>query len=217
MIVRGPVVTREYVTRPEANALAKIAAGPDVWHRMGDAGYLDAQERFWFCGRVAHRVLTAAGPMYPIPCEAIFKQHADVRRGALVGVGPPARQRPVMILEPQPGRMPAGRHARQAWLEEVRRLGREQSVDRGNRRFPRPSGLSRGHPPQREDISGEAGRLGCGEDREAALTIQRGYHAKAQDAKARRHEEEGGGWIDSRATAVSAVARMRPVASPRTA
>ena len=42
------------------------------WHRMGDAGYLDAQDRFWFCGRVAHRVLTAEGPLYSIPCEAIF-------------------------------------------------------------------------------------------------------------------------------------------------
>ena len=128
LIVHGPVVTREYVTRPEANRLGKIGAGPLVWHRMGDAGYLDRQGRFWFCGRVAHRVLTAAGPMYPIPCEAIFRQHADVRRAALVGVGPPPRQRPVMILEPQPGRMPAGRHARQAWLEEVRRLGREHPL-----------------------------------------------------------------------------------------
>ena len=108
LIVCGPVVTREYVTRPEANRLGKIAGGPDVWHRMGDAGYLDRQGRFWFCGRVAHRVLTAAGPMYPIPCEAIFRQHADVRRAALVGVGPPPRQRPVMVLEPQPGRMPGG-------------------------------------------------------------------------------------------------------------
>ncbi len=50
-------MTREYVTRREWNALAKIADGPDVWHRMGDAGYLDDRERFWFCGRVAHRVL----------------------------------------------------------------------------------------------------------------------------------------------------------------
>ena len=95
---------------------------------MGDAGYLDGRERFWFCGRVAHRVLTPAGPMYPIPCEAIFRQHADVRRAALVGVGPPGRQRPVMILEPVAGRMPARPAARQAWLEEIRRLGAENPL-----------------------------------------------------------------------------------------
>ena len=80
-------MTREYVTRTEANALAKIADGPRVWHRMGDVGYLDEQGRFWFCGRMAHRVQTAAGPMFTIPCEAIFNQHPAIYRSALVGVG----------------------------------------------------------------------------------------------------------------------------------
>ena len=89
LIVRGPTVTREYFTGTAKRiAIGKIAeVGAAVWHRMGDAGYLDAEERFWFCGRVAHRVLTAAGPMYPICCEAVFNQHPDVFRSALVGVG----------------------------------------------------------------------------------------------------------------------------------
>ena len=99
LIVRGPQVTREYVTRVEANALAKIVDGDSVWHRMGDTGYLDEQERFWFCGRVAHRVLTEQGPLYPVRCEAIFNEHPDVFRSALVGVGPPGRQRPVIVVE----------------------------------------------------------------------------------------------------------------------
>ena len=58
LIVQGPVVTREYVTRSDANALAKIADGSNFWHRMGDVGYLDQAHRFWFCGRMAHRVTT---------------------------------------------------------------------------------------------------------------------------------------------------------------
>ena len=123
LIVRGPVVTRRYVTRVESNALAKIADGSDVWHRMGDCGYLDSHERFWFCGRVAHRVLSAAGPMYPVCCEAIFNQHPDVRRTALVGIGPPGRQRPVLIVEPLAPRMPGGRRQREALLGQLRRLG----------------------------------------------------------------------------------------------
>ena len=88
LIVQGPMVTRRYVTRTEANALAKIADGADVWHRMGDSGYLDQADRFWFCGRVAHRVLTPAGPMYPVCCEAIFNQHPDIRRSAAGGRRP---------------------------------------------------------------------------------------------------------------------------------
>lgn len=99
LIVTGPQVTREYVTRKEWNDLAKIADGDRIWHRMGDAGYLDSQGRFWFCGRVAHRVLTAEGPMYTIPCEAIFNQQPEVFRSALVGVGPAGNQIPVIVVE----------------------------------------------------------------------------------------------------------------------
>jgi len=90
---------------------------------MGDSGYLDAEDRFWFCGRVAHRVLTAGGPMYPVRCEAIFNQHPDVRRSALVGVGPLGRQRPVILIEPHRGRMPKSRHERMALLDVIRELG----------------------------------------------------------------------------------------------
>jgi len=123
LIVQGPVVTQEYVTRLESNALGKIVGEGGIWHRMGDSGYLDKMGRFWFCGRVAHRVLTAHGPMYPIPCEAIFNQHPAIRRSALVGVGPAGRQRPVVVVEPKPGCMPAGRRTRNELLGEIWQLG----------------------------------------------------------------------------------------------
>ena len=80
LIVRGPVVTARYVTRTESNRLHKIPDGNTVWHRMGDVGYLDARDRFWFCGRKSHRVTTAAETLYTIPCEAIFQQHERVYR-----------------------------------------------------------------------------------------------------------------------------------------
>jgi olefin beta-lactone synthetase len=122
LIVTGPQVTRAYVTRTQWNALSKIADGSTIWHRIGDSGYLDDQDRFWFCGRVAHRVLTPDGPMYPVCCEAIFNQHAAIRRSALVGVGPAGCQRPVIILEPHQGQMPKGSKQREALLAEIRKL-----------------------------------------------------------------------------------------------
>ena len=123
LVVSGPVVTRRYVTRREWNALSKILGpGGSIWHRMGDAGYLDERGRFWFCGRVAHRVRTAAGTMYSVRCEAIFNNHPDVFRSALVGVGSPGRQRPVIIAEPHAGRMPRGRQARERLFAELRAL-----------------------------------------------------------------------------------------------
>ncbi|MFZ1932428.1 MAG: AMP-binding protein [Thermoguttaceae bacterium] len=131
LIVTGPQVTRAYVTRTQWNALSKIADGPAVWHRIGDSGYLDDRDRFWFCGRVAHRVLTADGPMYPICCEAIFNQHPAIRRSALVGVGPAGRQRPVIILEPRQGEMPKGPKQREALLAEIRQLAAANPLTAG--------------------------------------------------------------------------------------
>ena len=115
LMVRGPVVTQEYVTRTECNPLHKVREGEAVWHRMGDVGYLETTasgQRFWYCGRKAHRVVTEHGTLYTEICEAIFNQHPWVYRSALVGVGPSGRQRPVVFVEPWPERY---RQARRRW------------------------------------------------------------------------------------------------------
>lgn len=120
LIVAGDVVTREYVTRREANREHKIRDGAAIWHRIGDVGYLDAQDRFWFCGRKAHRVITPQGVLYTIPCEAIFNQLKEVYRSALVGVGDPGAQRPVIVVETWPEHRPATKKQREALLQALR-------------------------------------------------------------------------------------------------
>lgn len=130
LIVRGDVVSREYVTRREANAVAKIADGSTVWHRMGDVGYFDEQHRFWFCGRMAHRVQTAAGTMFSVPCEEIFNQHPSVYRSALVGAGQGIEKRPVIVVEPWPEHRPCCRGARRQLLEELRNLAKRHELTR---------------------------------------------------------------------------------------
>ena len=102
IVVRGSVVTREYYRKPEPTRLSKIPAGDTFWHRMGDVGYFDDTGRLWFCGRKAHRVETESGPLFTIPCEAIFNQHPCVFRSALVGVGPRGQQKPVICIELEP-------------------------------------------------------------------------------------------------------------------
>ncbi len=98
--VKGSVVTHAYFNRPEATALAKI---PDpaggFWHRMGDLGRRDAKGRIWFYGRKSHRVRTREGTLFTIPVEAIFNVHPAVRRTAVVGVGKPGEQVPVLCVE----------------------------------------------------------------------------------------------------------------------
>lgn len=126
LIVRGPVVTSRYVTRVEANATAKIHDGAGYWHRMGDAGYLDDRDRFWFCGRTAHRVQTESGTLYTDPVEGVFNQHRDLHRSALVGVGPVGKQQPVVIVEPH-----RGLATQQSQLfEELRELALKHDVTR---------------------------------------------------------------------------------------
>ncbi|PIQ96259.1 MAG: AMP-dependent synthetase [Nitrospinae bacterium CG11_big_fil_rev_8_21_14_0_20_56_8] len=99
IVVKGPWVTREYFNRDEANRLAKIKDGDTVRHRMGDVGRIDDLGRIWFYGRKSQRVLTAQGPRFTLPCEAIFNRHPEVKRSALVGLGQPGNQEPVIVIE----------------------------------------------------------------------------------------------------------------------
>ncbi|HBI16304.1 MAG TPA: peptide synthase [Desulfobulbaceae bacterium] len=99
IVVSGPVVSRAYDHDEAETRAAKIPDGTGFWHRLGDMGYLDDQSRLWFCGRKAHRVRTAGGVLYTIPCESIFNEHPAVRRSALVGVGKTGEQWPVLIVE----------------------------------------------------------------------------------------------------------------------
>ncbi|HEY1791979.1 MAG TPA: fatty acid CoA ligase family protein [Opitutaceae bacterium] len=96
IVVRGPVVTREYDGLPGATADAKIPGpGGGVWHRMGDCGRIDASGRLWFLGRRVERVQTAEGTLFTEPCEQVFRAHPRSRRCALVGVG----GRPALVAE----------------------------------------------------------------------------------------------------------------------
>jgi acyl-CoA synthetase (AMP-forming)/AMP-acid ligase II len=142
LIVQGGVVTTEYVTRIDANAFHKIQDGGKFWHRMGDVGYLetgfaanDRNQRFWFCGRKSHRVQAAEGTLFTIPCEAIFNQHEQIYRSALVGVGNPGQQRPVIIAEPWPEKRPREEEAKQRLLSELAALGAKHSHTAGIKDF----------------------------------------------------------------------------------
>ncbi|MDR3580453.1 MAG: fatty acid CoA ligase family protein [Oryzomonas sp.] len=98
--VRGPQVSRAYLNRPDATRLAKIPdADGGVWHRMGDVGYRDNSGRIWFCGRKSHRVVTSRETLFTVSVEGVFNTHPAVFRTALVGVGMPGSQQPVLCVE----------------------------------------------------------------------------------------------------------------------
>jgi acyl-CoA synthetase (AMP-forming)/AMP-acid ligase II len=124
--VAGPTATDSYFNRDAATALAKIReplpdGGERIVHRMGDLGWIDAEGRLWFCGRKSQRVVVdAATTLCTEQVEPVFDTHPDVRRTALVGVGAPGAQRPVLCVELRKG-IARGGHARIA--DELRHLG----------------------------------------------------------------------------------------------
>lgn len=142
LIVRAPQVTREYFENPCANDLGKIEDPCGRWHRMGDVGYFDEQARFWFCGRLGQRVVTPRGTLFTDPCEGVFNDHPDVRRSALVGVGPAGCALPVIVIEPEPGKWRHRKRAHDRFVEELRVLARKHPHTAGiefflfRRRFP---------------------------------------------------------------------------------
>ncbi|MBD8525857.1 olefin beta-lactone synthetase [Pseudomarimonas arenosa] len=130
--VAGPSATDEYFRRPEATALAKIrerlADGSErIVHRMGDLGWFDDHGRLWFCGRKSQRVDSADGPLFTEQVEPVFNLHPQVRRSALVGIGPRGQQRAVLCVELEPT---AGKPDLKALTRELRALGERHAHTR---------------------------------------------------------------------------------------
>lgn len=135
ILVSGPMVTREYDGLPGATAEAKVRDNDTFWHRMGDLGYLDAEGRLWFCGRVAERVVTAEKTLYTDPCEAVFNQVSGVFRTALIGLGEKGRQTPALVVEPDPSAFPGNAAEREAFRRRLREQGTRYETTREIRTF----------------------------------------------------------------------------------
>jgi len=116
--VSGEVVTSSYFEKEIDTQNAKILTDGKLYHRMGDLGYLDDLGYLWFCGRKAHRVKN----LYSIPCEAIFNNHPEVKRSALIEYN----TKPALVIERADQKIPKGLK-RQTFEEELKNLGKNYS------------------------------------------------------------------------------------------
>jgi acyl-CoA synthetase (AMP-forming)/AMP-acid ligase II len=62
----------------------KFRVNDVVWHRTGDAGYLDWQGRLWLLGRCAARIEDAQGTLFPFSVECAAYQEPAVRHAAVI-------------------------------------------------------------------------------------------------------------------------------------
>ncbi|MEJ6397352.1 AMP-binding protein [Yoonia sp. 208BN28-4] len=81
--VAGDHVNAGYLD-PAHNAENKVRDGDTIWHRTGDAGYLDDQGRLWLLGRHGSAVQTDQGPLYPFAIETAARLWPGVDAAALV-------------------------------------------------------------------------------------------------------------------------------------
>jgi acyl-CoA synthetase (AMP-forming)/AMP-acid ligase II len=124
IIATGPSVTREYDGLPEATRLAKISDGGRIWHRMGDLGALNLEGRLFFFGRRVEKVRTAEGDLPTESLEPAFRQHPQVFRCALIGLGAAPQQTPALVVEPRAGSFPETDAARERFVAELREFAK---------------------------------------------------------------------------------------------
>jgi acyl-coenzyme A synthetase/AMP-(fatty) acid ligase/pimeloyl-ACP methyl ester carboxylesterase len=72
------------------------------WHRTGDIGHLDEHGQIWVEGRIQHVIVSATGPIAPVGPEQDIEQLPEVRRAAVVGVGPHGLRQAVAVVETVP-------------------------------------------------------------------------------------------------------------------
>lgn len=87
----------------------------NLFHRMGDLGYQDLQGNFWFCGRLAERIVTKERIFYPDVCERIFLQQSFLERSALIGLTIDGEVQPALIVQIK-------KHVQLNWEEIVKKL-----------------------------------------------------------------------------------------------
>lgn len=105
------------------------------WHHTGDVGHLDASGRLWVEGRLAHVLLTSQGVLTPVAAEQSAESLPEVRRAALVAVGPAGTAAPVLVIEASANT--AALEARQSASAFKRAL-----LDRVPGRFPIAEGVA---------------------------------------------------------------------------
>lgn len=86
ILIRGPIVMREYWRRPEATA----AVLSDGWLHTGDLGTVDAEGRLYITGRLKEIIVLSSGKnLYPEEIESHYRHSPFIRELCVMGLSRP--------------------------------------------------------------------------------------------------------------------------------
>ena len=126
VLLNGPHVIKRYIGNDRANKETKLKDSQgEIWHRTGDLGYFDSNERIWLVGRTFDQVPVGENLKPTFPFEHKIENSIGGRRAALVLH--PVTNRPTMVTEVEVS------EKTQKWLSEknmdVECLGTRLPVD----------------------------------------------------------------------------------------
>jgi long-chain acyl-CoA synthetase len=120
LLVRGPMVMKEYWNRPEETAATVDADG---WLRTGDICKVDADGYFRIVDRKKDMIIASGYKVLPRDVEEVLFMHPMVLEAVVVGIPNPARGDDTVkaYIVPKPGTTPTA--------EDIRAFCRQQLAD----------------------------------------------------------------------------------------
>ena len=94
IVVSGEHVLPGYL-HGQGDEETKFRVDEKIWHRTGDAGYLDVEGRLWLLGRCSAKIVDARGTLFPFAVECAASHFPTVQRAALVSL----QGKRVLVLE----------------------------------------------------------------------------------------------------------------------
>lgn len=115
IIVLSKQSTPGYDFLTEATLHSKVADNSNLWHRMGDVGYLDSWGRLWFCGRRSHLIEYQNTFVGTEELEPLVNKHPLVMRSALVLW----HGKPAMVIERKDGLVDLPEVEKKKFVKEI--------------------------------------------------------------------------------------------------